>query len=115
MCTAHNLPDFGVIRSQRVASILYQIDRRDFCRNPEDAYGDHPVPIGKILLVTLNYSYYYEGFGQTISAPHMHALCLELLEGHLHDGAKVLDVGAGSGYLAAAMAIMVTILNNNDR
>ena len=55
---------------------FYQIDRRDFCRNPEEAYGDHPVPIGKILLGHLKLILFYEGFGQTISAPHMHALCL---------------------------------------
>jgi hypothetical protein len=43
---------------------------------------DCPVPIG---------------YGQTISAPHMHATCLELLEPQLRPGARVLDVGSGSG------------------
>lgn len=43
---------------------------------------DHPLAIGE---------------GQTISAPHMHAICLELLEPHLQPGARVLDVGAGEG------------------
>jgi protein-L-isoaspartate(D-aspartate) O-methyltransferase len=38
----------------------------------------------------------------------MHAACLELLEGRLTPGARVLDVGSGSGYLAAAMASMVS-------
>lgn len=41
---------------------------------------DHPLAIGE---------------GQTISAPHMHAICMELLEHHLQPGARVLDVGAG--------------------
>lgn len=41
---------------------------------------DHPVPIG---------------WGQTISAPHMHATALELLKGHLAPGARALDVGSG--------------------
>ena len=45
--------------------------------------------------------------GQTISAPHMHAAALELLEAQLVPGAKCLDVGSGSGYLAAAMALLV--------
>ena len=45
--------------------------------------------------------------GQTISAPHMHAMCLEHLAQHLVPGARVLDVGSGSGYLTACMALMV--------
>jgi protein-L-isoaspartate(D-aspartate) O-methyltransferase len=47
------------------------------------------------------------GYAVTISAPHMHAYALELLEHHLKDGAKALDVGSGSGYLTACMASMV--------
>ena len=41
---------------------------------------DPPVPIG---------------YGETISAPHMHAEALRLLEGHIAPGASVLDVGSG--------------------
>jgi len=37
-----------------------------------------------------------------ISAPHMHAYCLGYLGDVLKPGAKVLDVGSGSGYLCAA-------------
>ena len=37
-----------------------------------------------------------------------HAHALELLEEHLtRDGARALDVGSGSGYLTACMALMV--------
>lgn len=49
---------------------------------PLSCHQDHPLAIGE---------------GQTISAPHMHAICLELLEPHLTPGARVLDVGAGQG------------------
>ena len=64
------------------------------------------------------------GHGATISAPHMHGMCLELLKDNLKpvsspvfrsslcdastlQGAKALDVGSGSGYLTACMAHMV--------
>ena len=36
-----------------------------------------------------------------------HAMALELLSEQLQNGAKALDVGSGSGYLTACMAIMV--------
>lgn len=57
-----------------------------------NAYVDAPEPIGH---------------GATISAPHMHAMCLELLRDHLKPGARALDIGSGSGYLTACMAAMV--------
>lgn len=57
-----------------------------------DAYIDAPQPIG---------------FNQTISAPHMHATCAELLEAQLQAGNTALDVGSGSGYLSAVFAKMV--------
>lgn len=36
-----------------------------------------------------------------------HAYALETLKGHMVAGARVLDVGSGSGYLTACMALMV--------
>merc|ERR1719321_861530 len=65
-------------------------DRGDYA--PQDAYSDRPQSIG---------------MAATISAPHMHALALDLLVDHLKPGARVLDVGSGSGYLCACMARMV--------
>ena len=43
----------------------------------------------------------------TISAPHMHAYALELLEKQLEAGMTALDVGSGSGYLTVCFALMV--------
>jgi protein-L-isoaspartate(D-aspartate) O-methyltransferase len=54
-----------------------------------DAYGNHPLPIGD---------------GQTISQPFIVALMTELLQ--LSPGARVLEVGTGSGYQAAILAEM---------
>jgi protein-L-isoaspartate(D-aspartate) O-methyltransferase len=51
------------------------------------AYEDHPLPIG---------------YSQTISQPYIVALMTELLQ--LQPGAKVLEVGTGSGYQAAILA-----------
>jgi protein-L-isoaspartate(D-aspartate) O-methyltransferase len=51
------------------------------------AYADHPLPIG---------------YGQTISQPYIVAWMTELLE--LEPGAKVLEIGTGSGYQAAVLA-----------
>ncbi|KAH3744166.1 protein-L-isoaspartate O-methyltransferase [Pelomyxa schiedti] len=83
----------GVLQSERVANALSAVDRRKYCTaSTPDPYADHPVPIG---------------YGQTISAPHMHVMCLELLENYLHEGSRVLDVGSGSGYLSAALSLMV--------
>ncbi len=51
------------------------------------AYDDNPLPIGE---------------GQTISQPYMVALMAETLK--LAEGEKVLEIGTGSGYLAAVLA-----------
>lgn len=62
---------------------LVQVDRKHFIRPDmpaRQAYTDEALPIG---------------FSQTISAPHMHAAALELLQDHLRPGASVLDVGSG--------------------
>ena len=40
-------------------------------------------------------------------ACHQHAYALELLQDHLKEGMRALDVGSGSGYLAVCMAEMV--------
>jgi protein-L-isoaspartate(D-aspartate) O-methyltransferase len=54
-----------------------------------DAYNNTPLPIGE---------------GQTISQPFIVALMTELLK--LAPGARVLEVGTGSGYQAAMLAEM---------
>ncbi|KAK3092813.1 hypothetical protein FSP39_007481 [Pinctada imbricata] len=69
---------------------MKKVDRGNFAKN--NAYADSPQSIG---------------YAVTISAPHMHAHALELLSGHLQPGMKALDVGSGSGYLTACMALMV--------
>lgn len=82
----------GTIKSNKVAEVMETIDRGLFVPNGASAYVDSPMAIG---------------YNATISAPHMHAACLELLEEHLKPGMHALDVGSGTGYLTACFAMMV--------
>lgn len=82
----------GLVRTPRVKEAMLAVDRGLFSKSKEEAYHDNPHGIG---------------FSVTISAPHMHASCLEALQDHLYAGARVLDVGSGSGYLTACMGVMV--------
>ncbi|KAJ9469875.1 Protein-L-isoaspartate O-methyltransferase [Diplonema papillatum] len=81
-----------LIRSPRVKAALLRIDRGNYVRPGTDAYADSPQPIGCSV---------------TISAPHMHAECLERLEPYLQPGDNALDLGSGSGYLTAAFQHLV--------
>ncbi|TVU15549.1 hypothetical protein EJB05_39074, partial [Eragrostis curvula] len=84
------LKQYGAVSSDKVAEVMETIDRALFV--PEGTpYIDTPMPIG---------------YNATISAPHMHATCLELLKDHLQPGIHALDVGSGSGYLTACFAMM---------
>ena len=80
----------GMLKSGKVYKALMSVDRADF--SPHGPYEDRPQSIS---------------YGVTISAPHMHAYCLELLKDHLKIGGKALDVGFGSGYLTVAMSKMM--------
>ncbi|XP_058781821.1 protein-L-isoaspartate O-methyltransferase 1-like isoform X2 [Vicia villosa] len=85
------LQHFGVIVSSKVAEVMETVDRALFVPSGSAApYDDSPVAIG---------------YNATISAPHMHATCLQLLEENLQPGMHALDVG--SGYLTACFALMV--------
>ena len=55
------------------------------------------------------------GFNIVISAPHLHASVQEYSLPHLNPGAKVLDVGCGSGYLCAAFYEHVKDTKNLNR
>ncbi|KAL1207256.1 Protein-L-isoaspartate O-methyltransferase 2 [Cardamine amara subsp. amara] len=87
------LERFGVISSKRVGQVMETLDRGLFVPvGSSSAYVDTPMPIG---------------YNATISAPHMHATCLQLLEDKLQPGMRALDVGSGTGYLTGCFALMV--------
>lgn len=85
------LKEYGIIQSDRVEQAMRAVDRGRYSRDPLQAYKDNPHSIGH---------------GATISAPHMHAYCLEWLKDVVKPGSRVLDVGSGSGYLTACFAAM---------
>lgn len=91
------LKQYGAIRTDKVAEVMETIDRGLFV--PEGSpYIDSPMPIG---------------FNATISAPHMHATCLELLKDHLQPGMHALDVGSGVLPIFYPSGIMATSYMNN--
>lgn len=76
MCVRHSDCNPETVRQcQRASSVLLMQLGCFFLQ-------DNPMPIGN---------------EQTISAPHMHAACLDLLADQLQPGASALDVGSGSG------------------
>lgn len=90
-----NLVKKNVVNKARVEQALRFVDRRAFLppNTPVSyAYADSPQSIS---------------CAATISAPHMHALALQLLDDYLAPGATALDVGAGSGFFAACMAVLL--------
>jgi protein-L-isoaspartate(D-aspartate) O-methyltransferase len=79
------------ITDARVLSAMARVPREQFVR-PQDrarAYANQPLPIGG---------------GQTISQPYIVALMSQLAE--LKGDERVLEVGTGSGYQAAVLALL---------
>jgi protein-L-isoaspartate(D-aspartate) O-methyltransferase len=85
------IQDRGV-NTPAVVDAMLAVPRHEFV--PDDlvnqAYGDHPLPIG---------------YGQTISQPYIVALMTEALRLEADD--VVLEIGTGSGYQAAVLAEIV--------
>ena len=88
-CLIMHLIQSNFIRTEKVLRAMLEVDRNDFA--PKFPYDDRPISIG---------------YNVTISAPHMHALALEYLSDYCTKGAKILDVGSGSGFLTVALSKM---------
>ena len=78
------------IVTEKVYNVMMQVDRADFA--PTNPYENNPQCIG---------------FNVVISAPLLHAYCLEALKDYLVEGSNALDIGFGSGYLTVAMSKMM--------
>ena len=78
----------GIV-DKRVLNAMARVPRHEFVAESywKQAYEDHPVPIGE---------------GQTVSQPYIVGLMLQVLA--LSSSDKVLEIGAGSGYMTALLA-----------
>jgi protein-L-isoaspartate(D-aspartate) O-methyltransferase len=88
------------IRDEPVLQAMLRIPRHEFVV-PEyrsQAYADHPLPIGE---------------GQTISQPFIIARSLEALA--LQGTESVLEVGTGSGYQTALLAVLSRYVYSIER
>jgi protein-L-isoaspartate(D-aspartate) O-methyltransferase len=88
------------IRDVRVLAAMHEVPRHEFIPEPlrADAYEDHPLPIGA---------------GQTISQPYIVALMLQHLG--LQAADRILEVGTGSGYVAALLSRMCAEVYSIER
>jgi len=77
------------IRDPRVLKAMRNVPRHEFVSEAliDQAYNDHPLPIGE---------------QQTISQPYIVALMTEALQ--IREDDRVLEIGTGSGYQAAILA-----------
>ncbi|MCC6128491.1 MAG: protein-L-isoaspartate(D-aspartate) O-methyltransferase [Acidobacteria bacterium] len=87
----HRLLSAGLLVTPRIIEVFERLPRHLFVPDPmsAQAYGDHALPIG---------------FGQTITQVANVARSVEMLE--LRPGAKVLEIGTGSGYQTGILAML---------
>lgn len=76
----------SLVKERQLRDAFCAVDRSYFVLEGSDPYFDAPQSIG---------------YNATISAPHMHAMALCALS--CGNAKRVLDVGCGSGYIAAVL------------
>ena len=88
------------IRDLRVLDAMRRVPRHEFVPESfrQDAYEDHPLPIGE---------------GQTISQPYIVAAMLEHLA--LQSTDRVLEIGTGSGYVTALLSLLCAEVYSVER
>eukprot|EP00929_Paragymnodinium_shiwhaense_P054119 TRINITY_DN27120_c0_g1_i1.p1 TRINITY_DN27120_c0_g1~~TRINITY_DN27120_c0_g1_i1.p1 ORF type:complete len:283 (-),score=48.53 TRINITY_DN27120_c0_g1_i1:268-1116(-) len=95
-----NLKKHGLLHTPGLIDAFVATDRADFVH--VESYVDAAVPLGA---------------GSQSSAPHVHAASVELILGSLplSGPVKVLDIGAGCGYLCAVVARYLALRNQAGR
>jgi protein-L-isoaspartate(D-aspartate) O-methyltransferase len=93
------LADRG-IRDVRVLDAMRNVPRHEFVAESlrQDAYEDHPLPIGA---------------DQTISQPYIVAIMLQHLA--LQPADRILEVGTGSGYVTALLSTLCAEVYSVER
>jgi protein-L-isoaspartate(D-aspartate) O-methyltransferase len=88
------------IHDERVLEAMLRIPRHEFVSEEykSQAYEDHPIPIGE---------------SQTISQPFIVAASLQALS--LQGRESVLEVGTGSGYQTALLAVLARAVYSIER
>jgi len=88
------------VEDQRVVDAMMRVPRHFFVDKiyAHQAYNDYPLSVGH---------------GQTISQPYMVAVMTELLE--LKPGDAVLEIGTGSGYQTAILALLCKMVYTIER
>ncbi len=88
------------IHDERVLEAMLRIPRHEFVPDgyQSQAYEDHPIPIGE---------------NQTVSQPFIIAVSLQALA--LTGTEVVLEVGTGSGYQAALLAVLARTVHSIER
>ncbi|MFZ0284813.1 MAG: protein-L-isoaspartate(D-aspartate) O-methyltransferase [Terriglobales bacterium] len=88
------------IKDERVLAAMARVPREMFiaAEYQQQAYEDHPLPIGA---------------GQTVSQPYIVALMLEALA--LKGSETVLEIGTGSGYQTALLAELASKVYSVER
>jgi len=88
------------VKDKRVIDAMTKVPRHMFVEKTyyHQAYNDYPLPIGH---------------SQTISQPYMVASMTEMLE--LKGDEKVLEIGTGSGYQTAILALLCSKVYSIER
>ncbi len=88
------------VKDKRVIEAMTKVPRHMFVEKTyyPQAYNDYPLPIG---------------YNQTISQPYMVASMTEILE--LKGDEKVLEIGTGSGYQTAILAVLCSKVYSIER
>lgn len=85
----------------RVENVMRKYDRAKFCKICPNIYRDTAHKINNQTK-------------QTMSAPHMHAIALQILSNavmQFNGNFNALDIGCGTGYMVAAMADIIRVGN----